>query len=251
MQLIAGKILTPVAASSFLPVPHRILHIDACQCCVWCIALPHSRKGRPAGYVPGPIALHMNVILAAIEAGEIVQAAYRPPDHWAMKDADYLAGHLSGKELARRAHRIQRRKQAWTIVAEIVKNHSLIDLLHDTALKRSLILQRARECNRTLPTVYRLLHSLLGEWFGRQRIDAPHEPVRRTWYGATFVPSHGTTAEAAGHRARCPASAHFDRNRQETDRGRICANWPRTHQKLCVRPNEQRFLLRCGGRLGR
>lgn len=158
MQLIAGKILTPVAANSFLPVPHRILHIDACQGCVWCIALPHSRKHRPAGYVPGPVALETDAILAAIEGGEITQAAYQPPSHWAMTDADYLAGHLPDTELARRANRIQRRKQAWTIVAPIVKNRALVDLLLDAALKRSLILQRARECKRTVPTVYRLLH---------------------------------------------------------------------------------------------
>lgn len=158
MQLISGKVLTPVAASGLLPVPHRILHIDACHGCIWCIALPHARKGRPAGYVRGPSALEMDAILAAIDGGEIAQAAYEPPRHWAMTDADYLADHLPDTELARRANRIQRRKQAWAIVAPIVKNHALVDLLQDAALKRSLILRRARECERTVPTVYRLLH---------------------------------------------------------------------------------------------
>lgn len=156
MQLTPGKILTPVTASSFLPVPYRILHID--PGCVWCIASPHRRKDRPAGYLPGPVALQTNAILAAIDRAEITQAAYRPPTQCVMADADYLAGHLSDKERSRRARRIQRRNQAWTIVGPIVKDHPLVDLLHDTALKRSLILQRARECKRTLPTVYRLLH---------------------------------------------------------------------------------------------
>jgi hypothetical protein len=156
MQLIAGKMLTPVAANSFLSVPYRILYVDVG--CVWCIALPHRRKGRPAGYLPGPIALQAGAILAAIERGEITDAAYQPPTHWAMTDADYLACHLSGRELARRAHRIHQRKQAWAVVAPIVKNHALVDLLQDAALKRALILQRARECKRAVPTVYRLLH---------------------------------------------------------------------------------------------
>lgn len=158
MQLIAGKILTPVVPSGLLPGPHRILHVDVPNGRVWCIRLPRVRGGRSAGYVLGPVAFELAPTIAAVEQGEITHAAFQAPGHWAMTDADYLFGDLSDKERVRRTNRIRRRKQAWAIVAPIVKNHALVDLLQDTALKRTLILRRARECERTVPTVYRLLH---------------------------------------------------------------------------------------------
>ena len=158
MFLVLGMILTPALSSDLLSVPHRILHIDVKSDTVWCIELPRFHgNGRAAGYVRAPIPVRFSEIVSALEVGDLTQARFEAPGHWAMCDADYLADHLPRTELKHRMWRVERRDKAWRIVKPIITNHSLSDLLRLDAM-RPLVLRRATECGCSAVTVYRLLH---------------------------------------------------------------------------------------------
>lgn len=161
MSLTPGMILTPTTSGSLLSGPYRILCINPRERIAWCIELPRFQSnGRVAGYIRAPVPLAEDAVLAELETGNVTQARFDAPGHWAMTDDDYLLNGLSEVELARRKERLKKRDRTWDLIKPLVKDRPLDELLEAHSL-RPLVQAQAESCHCSLPTVYRALHLFL------------------------------------------------------------------------------------------
>lgn len=186
MTLIVNSILTSALGSEILDWPHRVLALEGDW--LWCISLPRRRSnGHVFGYVTGPRTFSRAAIEEALDKGDLKQASFTPPGHWAMRDADYLAEANSDKEKCHREKRLAKRDAAWRIIQPLVEHHLTAGSSYNFAPPRSAFLQQAREHGCALGTVYRLFHLYLANGLtinglipGTDRCGAPSTQRKQT-----------------------------------------------------------------------
>lgn len=153
-------VLTKTPHSTALPEPMRVLDFVLARDELWLIPLP-GRIGKKATrretYTGGPVRCSLTEFVAHISESRIAVSRFVSNPAHDMPDAEMRSRGTTPKALVRIEKRLQHRDSRWEIIAPIVANRGVLEIMNDPG-RTAAIARRAEEMGVSRTTVYYLLH---------------------------------------------------------------------------------------------